>query len=152
MMLSPSNLLVIRDNLAQFRRSYRPFCIVTVNTTESGYESFTDGALNVVDSTNGTGLVPSFIVSNIYGRWNVVELPALNPYHGIPPGVESGDYLIWVGQADSAAMQACQEQAYSYVEIEGQTFKLQGSSPDGFGAILEYRFIARKHKPVFKRS
>jgi len=151
MILHPFTRLVVGDNLGQFRRSYQKIMVVTVSVTESGYDAFTDSALGIPDSTNGTGLIPSFSLSWVPARWTVVDLPALNPYQGIPPGVESGDYLIWVGRRDYPMMQVCQDEAYSYIEINGLTFKLQGNSPDGLGQSHEYRFIARKYKPVFAR-
>ena len=141
----------VLDNLASFRQAFNKVMIVTITVTQSGYEPFTDSSLAIPDTTNGTGLIPTFLISYVYGRWNVIDLPSINPFEGIPPGVESGDYLIWIGKQDYASMKACQDDAYSYVEIDGQTFKLQGVSPDGIGLSNEYRFIARKYKPVFKR-
>ena len=151
MILPPVTRMVVGDNLGQFRGSYQKIVIVTVSVTPSGYDEFTDSALVVPDSTNGTGLVPSFSLKQIYCRWTVIDLPALNPYQGIPPGVESGDYLIWIGKRDYPMMLACQEQAYSYIEIGDLTFKLQGYCPDGLGQSHDSRFIARKYQPVFTR-
>lgn len=151
MILPHSTRHRILDDLGDFRKAFEKVMIVTVTVAQSGYEPFTDSALGIPDATNGTGLIPTFSISYVNARWNVIDLPAINPFEGIPPGVESGDYLVWIGKRDYGMMKACQDSAYSYIEIDKQTFRLQGVSPDGIGLNNEYRFIARKHKPVFER-
>jgi hypothetical protein len=151
MFMPPATQMQLKDNFREIARVYRPIVLVNVTVTQSNYDSFTDSALNTPDETSGTGLIPAFTVVRVNARWVVIDFPAINPYEGIPPGLESGDYIIWTSPRDYAVMLASQDSAYSYLELSGQTFKLQGVNPDGMGMTGEYRWLARKHKPVFAR-
>jgi hypothetical protein len=155
MLLPPSSRLAVKKVLEMTRLAYEAIVLVNVDTTDCttcGYDRFTDSGLDPVCPTcRGLGRIATFVIHELYARWNVIELPSVNPFEGIPPGVESGDYLVWVSKRDYDLALLAQDEAYSYVEISGQTFKFQGVSPEGIGHSDEYRFIAKKYKPVFAR-
>lgn len=152
MLLPPSTRSAIQDTLKLTRQIYSAINLVLVEPvacTTCGYEPFTDGAKAIpCPVCGGTGEIPTYVIQRIKARWTFVQLSALDPYRGIPPGVESGDLLIWVSPRDEPAVLQAYRTKDSYLEIEGNTFTIGGYNPDGVGNPDEYCFIGKKRKPT----
>jgi hypothetical protein len=144
----------MQDSLRLVRQAYLPFKLVAITYTTCptcGYTAFTDGAKVIPCQTcGGSGQVATFNIQRIQGRWSFVQLTAVDAYKGVPPGVESGDLMLWIRTQDKAAMDAVFHSKDGYVEVEGNTFVLGGENPDGVGNPDEYCYIARKRKPAFQ--
>jgi len=154
-LIPPSLRLSIQSTLEAVRQSFETIEVITpvlANcTTCGGREPFTDASYTIPCATcNGTGQVASsYTRQAIVAHFGVVDLPQLDPYHGIPAGVESGDYLVWVGQRDYDTAIASFNTEHSYVNIRGQTFKIKSLTGEGVGYQDEYRLICCKYKPVY---
>jgi hypothetical protein len=143
----------MQDMLRLVRQAYKTFNLIAVTTTACptcGYTAFTDGAKTIpCAQCGGAGEIPVLSIHRIHGRWSFVQLTAVDAYKGVPPGVESGDLMLWVAARDKAEMDTVFHSKDGYVEVEGNTFVLGGENPDGVGSPDEYCYIARKRKPSF---
>ena len=154
-LITPAMRLSMQSTLEAVRQAFETIefitPVLTNCTTCGGREPFTDASYSVPCATcNGTGQVASsYLRQSIKAHFGVVDVPALDPYHGIPAGAESGDYLVWVGQRDYDMAVASFNTEHSYINIRGLTFRIKSLTGEGVGNQDEYRLICTKYKPVY---
>jgi len=151
----PSSLRIkVRDTLGGVRNSQVTVQMVEpqlVNCTVCQRDEFTNSSSSIPCATcGGTGKT----VSNYKRTWfrasaAVVEITQLDIFKGLPPGVESGDYLVWVSDKDLDTVEQAFKDQNAYLLIHGETFRIYGYSADGIGYADEYRLIAKKFKPTY---
>lgn len=153
MMLPPVLRLAMKQDYGLASRAYQMINAVYVSGSACptcGYTDFTDGARTIPCITcGGTGQVATFTIHRLSARWSMVQLTAVDAYKGIPPGVESGDLMVWVNPRDKDVMDKLYHTKDSYIEVEGSTYAVGGEAPDGVGHPDEYVYICRKRKPAF---
>lgn len=146
--------MAMQDALRLTRNTPTPITAlipVLVECPACGYSKFADSGTAIpCVRCGGTGqVVERWKRYTLAARAVVVEIPQLEVWKGLPPGVEAGDYLVWVSTRDLAVMQECQENADGYVSIFGQHFAIFGLSAEGVMNADEYRAICKKRSPRY---
>lgn len=153
MLLSPQNRLAVQRDLEKTRDVHDTIDVILVTTVACsvcGHDTFTNSSRIIPCSTcNDTGWIATKVRHTIKGRVELLELPELVPFKGIPPGVESGDALIFVSIRDYDLLNTCYKSEYGYIIAKGRNFKPMAVDQEGLGRVDEYRVIAKKHKPTF---
>jgi hypothetical protein len=152
-LIPPTTRAVLDSDLSKVGQAHETVYTFLVSVTDCptcGYDEFTDSSRTLPCTVcNDTGKIASITRCDVYARVNVIDLVQLDPYKSIPPGVESGDALVFFSSRDYDLFNELYNSEHGYIQALGQTFKVTGINEEGFGKTYEYMAICKKFKPTF---